>query len=53
MDYTVTTLSRLWGEHFGKAASIGRQMTENTVQNGALYPLGNAQPFCSKCNSYV
>lgn len=35
---TVTTLIRLLDVHFGKAASIGRQMTENTVQNdGALW----------------
>lgn len=40
-----TTLSRLWEEHVGRAASTGRQMMEETVQSdGVLYPLGDAGP---------
>lgn len=54
LDDTVTALSGLWDEDFGKAASIAREMTENTVQSdGVLYLFGDTQSFCSKCDSYV
>lgn len=40
-----TTLSRLWEEHVGRAASTGRQMMQETVQSdGVLCPLGDAGP---------
>lgn len=41
-------------EHFGKAASIGRQMTENTVQkDGALWGmLSHSVPSAILCLNY-